>query len=692
MFRLFLIIGLLFANEVRSQVDTAYKYDTASRIVNTELDEVVISGTLRSIRKMESSVNVEVYSSHFLKHNPVPSIFEALQMINGIRPQLNCNICSTGDIRINGLEGPYTMITIDGMPIVSGLSSVYGLFGIPNEMIERIELIKGPASGLYGSEAVGGLINIITKSAKNAPKFSANVMSTSWNEFQGDLTASIKNKKHHSLLGLHFFQYDNPLDKNHDGFTDLTLQKRISVFNKWKWERRFNRIAETGIRFYHEDRWGGQMQWNKLFKGSDSLYGESILTNRFEWIGKYQLPIRENITLSWSYIKHLQDSYYGIVPFMADQRIAFSQLIWMKEIGKHNLLAGAAIRYTFFDDNTAATRNPTTGNNQPDKIVLPGVFFQEEWKMSSKQTFLLGLRYDYHTQHKNILTPRIAWKWSVKDDLVFRINSGTGFRVVNIFTEDHAALTGARQVEIKERIRPEKSWNINVNSQKRWFMSKKSQMTLDASIWYTRFSNRILPDYDTDPNKIIYSNLNGHSVSKGFSVAMNWNLSDIFRGMIGTTIQDVYQINNELVKTRPVLTEKWSGVWNLGYTITKVNITMDYTGNLYSPMRLPLLGDLDPRPQYSPIWSIQNIQLTKRTGQFELIAGIKNILNWTPARNLPFLIARSTDPFDKRVEYDVQGQIKATPDNPYALTFDPTYSYAPNQARRFFVGIRYKIP
>lgn len=139
----------------------------------TTLNEVVVTGTLKPISRLETAVPVEVYTTTFLKKNPTPNIFEALQNINGVRPQLNCNICNTGDIHINGLEGPYTMVNIDGMPIVSGLSTVYGLTGIPNSLIDRIEIVKGPASSLYGSEAVGGLINIITKKAENALLFFA---------------------------------------------------------------------------------------------------------------------------------------------------------------------------------------------------------------------------------------------------------------------------------------------------------------------------------------------------------------------------------------------------------------------------------------------------------------------------------------------------------------------------------------
>ena len=146
---------------------------------DNSLDEIVISGTLRPVSKTNSPVPVEVYSKTFFRKNPTPSIFESLQNVNGVRPQLNCSVCNTGDIHINGLEGSYTFVLIDGMPIVSGLSTVYGLTGIPQALIERVEIVKGSASTLYGSEAVGDIINVSTKNPTNAPLLTTNIIGSS---------------------------------------------------------------------------------------------------------------------------------------------------------------------------------------------------------------------------------------------------------------------------------------------------------------------------------------------------------------------------------------------------------------------------------------------------------------------------------------------------------------------------------
>jgi outer membrane receptor for ferrienterochelin and colicins len=665
-----LLLSFVFFNIAFAQKKELKKANDTINKNENELNEVVVSGTLKAVKRLESAVPVEVYSPVFFKKNPTASIYEALQNVNGVRPQLNCGICNTGDIHINGLEGPYTSVMIDGMPIVSSLSTVYGLSGIPNSLVERIEIVKGPASSLYGSEAVGGLINIITKNPNNAPLFSADVFTTSWLETNVDLGAKFNiGKKATSLIGLNYFNYDQIIDNDKDGFTDVTAQNRISIFNKWNFNRNQNRIFTIAARGMYEDRWGGDVRWEKKHRGGNEIYGESIYTKRGELLGSYQLPTTEKLMLSFSGTAHFQDSRYGTTSYIANQKIGFLQLTWDKKIGKNDLLTGIASRYTYYDDNTPATS--ILNENNPEKTWLPGIFVQDEIAFNQRHKVLLGLRYDYNSIHGSILTPRIAYKLKINNNNILRFNAGTGFRVVNLFTEDHAALTGAREVVIANNLNPEKSINANLNYIKKIYFDNGTFLGIETTAFHNRFSNKIIPDYEVDPNKIIYDNINGYALSQGISCNADLNFTNGLKFILGATYMDVSNVENG-VKMRPLLTEEFTATWAISYKFNELDLAIDYTGNLYGPMLLPLLSDTDPRSPNSPWYSLQNIQFTF-TGwkNFELFGGVKNLLNFTPKQNNPFLIASAN--------------------NPFAPEFDTSYVYGPNQGIRGFFGLRYNL-
>ncbi|UFH31415.1 TonB-dependent receptor [Chryseobacterium sp. C-71] len=643
------------------------------------IDDVVITGTIKPVSKSKSPVAVEIYSQKFFQKNPTPSVFEAIAMVNGVQPQLNCSVCNTGDIHINGLEGPYTMILIDGMPIVSSLSTVYGLSGIPNSIIERIEVVKGPASSLYGSEAMGGVINIITKNALTAPKLSVNLMTTSWAENNVDLSTKFNvGKNAASLLSLNYFNFNEKIDQNKDNFTDAALQNRISVFNKWNFKRKENRMASFALRYLYEDRFGGEMQWNKSHRGSDKVYGESIYTNRVEAFGMYQLPLKEQIFTQFSYNYHDQNSFYGNTPYEALQKVAFAQTYWDKKLGNHDLILGFTFKKTFYDDNTPGTLGSDEVTNQPMKSPIFGAFIQDQWEINEKNTVLLGYRFDYDKVHHSVHSPRFAWKFSPNPYHTFRFNFGTGFRVVNLFTEDHAALTGSREVVIQSNLKPEKSINGNLNYV--WKIPVGDKLiNVDASAFYTYFSNKIVGDFDTDPQKIIYDNLNGYGISRGASMNVDFSFSFPLSVNFGVTYLDVYQkFDGETGKSRQLHAPKWSGTYSLTYKF-KNNLAIDFTGQFYGPMRLPVLPN-DYRPEYSPLYSLANIQVSKSFDSgFEVYCGVKNLFNFTPKDPL----MRPFDPFDNNVNDPIN--------NPNHYTFDTTYGYAPMQRIRGFLGVKYNL-
>lgn len=663
----------------------AQQKDTINQKTENQLEEVVISGTLKAVKRLENPVPVEVITATFLKQNPTSNVFDALQNVNGLRPQNNCNVCNTGDIRINGLDGPYTMVTIDGMPIVSALGSVYGLSGIPNSMIERIEVVKGAASTLYGSEAVGGLINIITKRPKAVPQFTADIFSTSWLENNIDIGYRTSlGRKADVLIGVNYFNYNHPIDNNKDNFTDMSLQNRVSVFSKWNFNRKSEKEFSLVSRYLYEDRWGGEMQWNKSFRGGSEIYAESIYTSRWELLGRYQLPTTEKMFLQFSLIAHDQNSVYGNSVFLANQKIAFGQYLWDKNLNNHSLLFGAAFRYQYYDDNTPAT-------NSSNSSEIYSLFIQDEIQFSEKSSVLLGSRYDYNSAHGSIFTPRLAVKWKPTNNDILRLNFGTGFRIVNLFTEDHQALSGSREVILTENLKPETSYNLNLNYLKKYVLNNSGIINLEFSAWHTYFTNKIFADYDVNPNQIVYDNLNGYSKIFGLSTNADWITPFGLKATIGASFFDA-KTKQDNRKFTPLFTEKYTVNWAINYEVPKWFLALDYTGNLTGSMRLPLLGELDPRREYSLPYSIQNIQITyKKIHDLEIYSGIKNLFNWTPNRGNPFIIARSNDPFDENIQFDTNGNVIPTPDNPYGLTFDPTYAYGPNQEIRFFLGLRYHI-
>lgn len=704
--------------QIRLPDDSAERLTLRMTLLSSQQEQVVVTGTLNEVTISKSPVHIEVFSSRFLQKNPTPSIFEALSLVNGVQPQINCNVCYTGDIRINGMNGPYTMVTIDGMPIVSGLSTVYGLMGIPNSMIERVEVVKGPASTLYGSEAVGGLINIITKHAPSMPLFTVDAFATSQQEFNVDAAFKSSFGENdtqpawaHTMLGVNYFNFQHRMDINNDNFTDVTLQHRISLFNKWEFEPStggtdlgFGSIA---ARFVAEDRFGGQMNWTPEFRGSDSIYGEAITTMRAEVIGKYRLPATitggQDITLDVSFNDHVQDSYYGTTHYKARQTIAFAQAVWRSGLGgiealaNHDVTAGLAFRHTYYQDNTPATRDIDGITLKPSIIQLPGIFVQDEIHLSSVTTLLLAARYDYNSAHGNVFTPRLSLKYTPDSDNILRLNAGTGFRVVNLFTEDHAALSGAREVVIKNALRPEQSYNGNLSYTRYWsfagddcvhdsvLSSVLQGISIDATAFYTYFTNQITPDYDTDPTKIIYDNLAGYGVSAGGSLDVTLNFVVPLSVRIGVTYADVFQMRDDAqgIRRREQLffAPRWSGTWALSYKPVK-ELSIDYTGRWTGAMRLP--ATLDPLPEESPDFALHNLQVSYRLIEgerglpaLELYGGAKNLFNYLPREPV---IIRAFDPFDRLVQNPTTEQ-----------TFDPTRVYTPLQGIRAFLGVRANV-
>lgn len=646
------------------------------------LEELTVTGSLTARRRSDSPVPVEIFSKNFFKQSGSLNLLEGLQRVNGVLPVNACNVCQTAEIRINGMAGPYTLVLIDGMPIVSALSSVYGFSGIPVSLIERVEVVKGPAATLYGSEAVGGLINIITLKPDKAPRFLVNYQLSSYREQNLDLSFKAGSDSSAWLFSANAFEYSLPFDKNSDGFMDVPVQNRLSIFGKWQG---FNTLgaASMAFRVYGENRFGGQLNYGSEWMGTDSVYGEGIKTGRLELIGKQEWKLGSNsrsFQYSWNY--HDQYSAYGTTWYLGKQHTAFLQDYGVKRIGKHELTNGLAFRFSWYDDNSPVTSAADGSTNQPSISFLPGIFLQDEYRINEAHTLLAGIRLDYFKLHGSIFSPRINYRWKPDNRQSIRLSAGNGFRVVNLFTEDHAALTGARTLIIKEALKPEQSWNLNLNYAR--FLSIGSGfINLDASLFYTWFSNRIIADYDTDPKAVIYQNLDEHAVSRGLSLNLETGFSFPLRLSSGITLMDVYSLQTLADGTKEKRIQlhapPFSGNIQGSWVFRKPEITLDLSAQFTGPMRLPIQEN-DYRPAYSPFFTLANVQAVKSFDfGLELSLGCKNLFNFIPKD----AIMRPFDPFNRLADDKVN--------NPNGYFFDPSYAYAPMQGRRWFVGLRYSI-
>jgi outer membrane receptor for ferrienterochelin and colicins len=262
-----------------------------------------------------------------------------------------------------------------------------------------------------------------------------------------------------------------------------------------------------------------------------------------------------------------------------------------------------------------------------------------------------------------IFSPRLNLKFSPGSHTTLRLNTGTGFRIVNLFTEEHEALTGGRKVVIAEQLNPEQSVNVAFNLNQIIDIGESSILNTDLDIFYTRFSNQIIPNYDNS-NQIIYTNLDGYSVSSGISLTMAHNFIAPLTYMIGITLQDVYSVEDG-IKEDILFSPDFSAVFNLSYTLDKYQLSVDYTGRINGKVKLP---DYPERDEISEVFTEQNLKFTKafNNGIRVYLSG-NNIFDYTQPSPL------------------------IAPEKPFGDEFATDYVFGPVQGRRIMAGISFSL-
>lgn len=451
---------------------------------NMEMDPVVVTGTKTFKRKTNSAVIVNVINSKALDNVQACNLSEGLKFQPGLRVETDCQTCNYTQLRMNGLGGGYSQILINGRPIFSPLTGLYGMEQLPVNLIDRIEVVRGGGSSLYGSSAIGGTVNVITKIPKqNSYELNYNYQNinghTSDNQLMGNATLVSPNEN----SGISFFLNKRQrgfYDHNDDNFSEIPLIENTSLGANLFFLPAENQKLELSISNMNEFRFGGEMVDKPAFLTQQS-------EERFHnvWMGNadYQLNFNDDNTSLIGYVawqntdrKH----YTGIIP---DSGIDLQNHLENPPYGTsdvstynvgiqlnhrlNNFLGGTNV-LTFgteyvYDDVFDEIPAYTYLIDQTTRDL--GIFLQSDWEIRPKLTLLTGVRMDDHNLvDKPVLSPRASLLYKWNPNTQFRLNYGAGFRAPQAFDTDlHIAFAGGgiSRVSLSPDLLPERSQSIS---------------------------------------------------------------------------------------------------------------------------------------------------------------------------------------------------------------------------------------
>ena len=469
--------------------------------LNSPIEQTVETATRTSRLLSEVPIKTEVLGGDAFDLEVRSSLGEAIELLNGARTEANCQNCGAAEIQLLGLPGNYNQILFDGQPLFTGVASVYGIDQVPTIFVDRIEVVKGGASALYGPGAIAGVINILPiEPYDNTGKIEYNYRSIDGairkegqflQSFVSD-SLSIKG----SIYGL--LSEQDPYDPNKDGFTDLVKSEKKS-FGAYL---AFNPSEKTEIVVQYqnikEDRRGG----DKLDRKPQFSQVAEMLESDYQWATlKLNQDIDDHLdfSISGSVVKINRDSYYGgtgevvIDPNLVkvsdqssstngtynnsssgDQYDALfgeegsynkfgdlesttyffdSQInsyIGNGDIGSHVLTLGLQYEYEdIYDINTNAF-GAKIGTLHDQNFYNAGFYLQDQWLVSDRAELDPGIRVDKaKTLEDSVISPRIAFRYTLTDEITFRSNFSTGFLAPRIFDEDtHIDTLAGKPIDI----------------------------------------------------------------------------------------------------------------------------------------------------------------------------------------------------------------------------------------------------
>lgn len=529
-----------------------------------ELNPTVITATKTEKLKSLSAVSVQVLDAKMLETVQACNMSEALNFQPGLRVETDCQTCNYSQLRMNGLAGGYSQILINGRPIFSALMGLYGLEQLPTNMVDRIEIIRGGGSALFGSSAIGGTVNIITKlPATNDYQIGYSSYyfnpNTGYNQLNGNTSVVSKNKK--SGISLFINRRDRDmLDVNGDNFSELPELTSHALGATYFYRPTKNQKLEISTSAITEYRYGGEMINGPAHSAQQS---EERMHQIFMLSGDYQYNFKNKKSSIISYLGYqstIREHYTGIAPdsaeeyaiFLANLPYGFSENKTIQSgiqfnhkfdsgiIGTNVITIGSEYNYDDVSDQIEAYQYAV---NQVTKAW--GCFLQSDWEITKKWTLLSGVRYDIHNLLlKPALNPRVSLMFTPRKKTQIRLTYAQGFRAPQAFDTDlHIAFAGGgvSRVSLDPDLRPERSSSYTLSINKDVYKKKYVfGFTLDGFIT-TLTDVFYLNPVGTDAFGIQYVKQNGTGATvQGSTLELRANYDGKLQLEAGGTYQKSY--------------------------------------------------------------------------------------------------------------------------------------------------------
>ena len=436
--------------------------------VSFTTDEVVVSANRNEVSRKAAPVVVNVMSAKLFETVNSTDLAKSLNFQSGLRVENNCQNCGFPQVRINGLEGPYSQILINSRPIISALSGVYGLEQIPVNMIERVEVVRGGGSALFGANAVGGTINIITKDPINNSFQVASTMSNmngkSWEHYMGGNVSLVAKDNSYGIALYETYRNRNPYDADGDGFSELG-KLNMNTFGMRAYYRP-NYFSRINVEYHttNEFRRGGnkfnlQPHEADITEQTKHIINSGGVSYDRYWGEKHKMSV-------YGSVQHTdRNSYYGAQKDM-NAYGKTNDLTWVvggMYVGNMDRCLFAPATFTGgVEYQSNSLHDVMTGyhRDMQQDVRIAGGFVQNEWRLN-RWTMLVGARLDKHNLIDHpIFSPRVNFLYKPNDNLQARLTYSTGFRAPQAYDEDlHVTAVGGEGVQIRlaDGLREERS-------------------------------------------------------------------------------------------------------------------------------------------------------------------------------------------------------------------------------------------